>query len=46
MTDQQQVDQIGFRRILTRNVTLPLALGVLSALIFVALIYNLLAALN
>ncbi|MGQ2965187.1 response regulator [Methylophilus sp.] len=46
MTDQQQVDQIGFRRILTRNVTLPLALGVLSALIFVVLIYNLLAALN
>jgi CheY-like chemotaxis protein/signal transduction histidine kinase/CHASE3 domain sensor protein len=46
MTGQQQVDQIGFRRILTRNVTLPLALGVLSALIFVALIYNLLAALN
>jgi CheY-like chemotaxis protein/CHASE3 domain sensor protein len=46
MTGQQQVDQIGFRRILTRNVTLPLALGVLSALIFVGLIYNLLTALN
>ncbi|MGP1716769.1 MAG: response regulator [Methylophilus sp.] len=46
MTGQQQIDQIGFRRILTRNVTLPLALGVLSALIFVVLIYNLLAALN
>lgn len=46
MTGQQQVDQIGFRRILTRNITLPLALGVLSAIVFVILIYNLLSALN
>lgn len=46
MTGQQQVDQIGFRRILTRNITLPLALGILSAIVFVVLIYNLLSALN
>jgi CheY-like chemotaxis protein/signal transduction histidine kinase/CHASE3 domain sensor protein len=46
MTGQQQADQIGFRRILIRNITLPLALGVLSAVIFVVLIYNLLGALN
>ncbi|HSI45443.1 MAG TPA: response regulator [Methylophilus sp.] len=46
MTEQQQVDQIGFRRILIRNITLPLALGVLSAIIFVVLIFNLLSALN
>ncbi len=46
MTEQQQADQIGFRRILIRNITLPLALGVLSAIIFVVLIFNLLTALN
>jgi CheY-like chemotaxis protein/CHASE3 domain sensor protein len=46
MTEQQQVDQIGFRRILIRNITLPLVLGVLSAIIFVVLIFNLLSALN
>lgn len=46
MTEQQQVDHIGFRRILIRNITLPLVLGILSALIFVGLIYNLLSALN
>lgn len=46
MTGQPQVDQIGFRRILVRNITLPLGLGVLSAVIFVMLIYNLLTALN
>ncbi len=46
MTEQQQIDHIGFRRILIRNITLPLVLGILSALIFVGLIYNLLSALN
>ena len=46
MTGLQQEDQIGFRRILIRNITLPLALGILSAVVFVILIYNLVAALN
>lgn len=46
MTGQSQADQLGFRRILVRNITLPLILSVLSAVIFVVLIYNLIAALN
>lgn len=46
MTSKPHIDNIGFRRILARNVTLPLALGVLSAIIFVALIYNLISVLN
>jgi CHASE3 domain sensor protein len=40
------IDQTGFRRILTRNITLPLAVGVVSAAVFVALIFYLLSILN
>lgn len=46
MTNQQAVDQIGFRRILVRNIIFPLALSAISAVIFVFMIYNLLGALN
>lgn len=40
------IDQTGFRRILIRNITLPLAAGVTSAAIFVALIFYLISVLN
>lgn len=40
------IDQTGFRRILARNITLPLAVGVTSAAVFVALIFYLLSVLN
>ncbi|MBA2672177.1 CHASE3 domain-containing protein, partial [Ramlibacter sp.] len=39
-------DSAGFRRILARNVTLPLALGLASALLFVSLIAYLLGAIG
>lgn len=39
------MDQTGFRRILARNVALPLAIGVLSALIFVAVVSYLMSVL-
>ncbi|MGV3571676.1 MAG: response regulator [Ramlibacter sp.] len=39
-------DPTGFRRILTRNVALPLALGMVSAAAFVGLIFYLLAAIG
>jgi signal transduction histidine kinase/DNA-binding response OmpR family regulator/CHASE3 domain sensor protein len=37
------IDQTGFRRILARNIKLPLAVGVLTAAVFVALIFYLLS---
>ncbi len=43
MPNRQTVDQTGFKRILVRNVTVPLAAGVASALIFVAVISYLLS---
>lgn len=46
MPSAAAIDQIGFRRILIRNITLPLAVGVTSAAIFVALIFYLLSVLN
>ncbi|MES2899794.1 MAG: response regulator [Pseudomonadota bacterium] len=45
MSSSTSIDQNGFRRLLTRNVSLPLALGVASALIFVAIISYLLSVL-
>ena len=39
-------DSNGFRRLLTRNIALPLALGLVSAAAFVGLIFYLLAALG
>jgi CHASE3 domain sensor protein len=41
-----KIDNIQFRRILARNVTLPLALSVLSAAVFVGLIAYLISALT
>ncbi|NDP58163.1 MAG: response regulator [Oxalobacteraceae bacterium] len=46
MPDASALDQTSFRRILARNITLPLAGGGLSALIFVALIFYLLSQLK
>ncbi|MEB0135082.1 response regulator [Actimicrobium sp. CCC2.4] len=46
MPDASALDQTSFRRILARNITLPLAGGGLSALIFVALILYLLSELK
>lgn len=40
------VDQTTFKRILTRNVSLPLAAGVVSVVLFVSLIFYLLSVLN
>ncbi|WP_293780114.1 response regulator [uncultured Oxalicibacterium sp.] len=40
------IDQEGFKRILTRNITLPLAAGVISAGVFIALIVYLLTVLE
>ena len=46
MSDSSLVDQSNFRRILARNISLPLALGSFSAALFVALIFYLLSVLN
>ena len=46
MPSAPAIDQTGFRRILIRNITLPLAVGVTSAAIFVALIFYLISVLN
>ncbi len=45
MSKTDSIDQDGFRRILARNVALPLAIGVFSALVFVAMISYLLSML-
>ncbi|NHZ97853.1 response regulator [Massilia sp. CCM 8734] len=46
MPSAKTIDQTSFRRILARNVALPLAIGVGSALIFVAVISYLLSVLS
>ena len=46
MPSLQTVDQTAFKRILVRNIGLPLVTGILSVVVFVALIYNLLSVIN
>ncbi len=46
MTGPAYIHQENFRRILTRNISLPLGVGVLSAAVFAILIFYLLAALG
>jgi signal transduction histidine kinase/CheY-like chemotaxis protein/CHASE3 domain sensor protein len=46
MSPTTLIDQTAFRRILSRNIKLPLAVGVLSAAIFVALIFYLLSVIG
>ena len=46
MPSAQTMDQTGFRRILARNVALPLASGVASAAVFVIIISYLLSVMN
>ncbi|WP_426105291.1 response regulator [Massilia sp. TSP1-1-2] len=46
MLSALMVDQTSFKRILTRNVTLPLVIGVASAAIFVGIIAYLLSVIN
>jgi CheY-like chemotaxis protein/signal transduction histidine kinase len=46
MTGTASIDQENFRNILKRNISLPLGIGALSALIFVGLIFFLLSTLN
>jgi len=46
MTGPASIDQENFKRILSRNVSLPLGIGALSAAIFVGLILYLLSTLN
>ena len=46
MNDSQPVSQDSFRRILSRNISFPLGLGALSAVLFLALIVYLLSILN
>ncbi len=46
MTEPTYIHQENFRRILTRNISLPLGVGVLSAAVFVTLIFYLLSALG
>ena len=45
MTSASSIDQHGFQRILTRNIALPLAIGVASAIIFIGIISYLLSML-
>ena len=40
------VDQVSFKQVLARNIVLPIATGVASAILFLALILNLLASMN
>ncbi|WP_221178951.1 hypothetical protein, partial [Pseudomonas fluorescens] len=37
MTSSSSVDEQGFRKLLSRNISLPLGMGVLSAVFFVSL---------
>ncbi|MBB3117545.1 response regulator [Pseudoduganella violacea] len=46
MNGQSSLDDQSFRRVLSRNITLPLAAGVVSAGVFVAVLAYLLSALN
>ena len=46
MNTRSAVDKLAFQRLLSRNVKLPLAAGVLTALVFVALIFYLLSVLQ
>ncbi|RYY03112.1 MAG: response regulator [Gammaproteobacteria bacterium] len=46
MPNSSAINQTEFRRILSRNVVLPLVVGVASAILFLVLIFNLLAALK
>ncbi|WP_133993468.1 response regulator [Janthinobacterium sp. 75] len=46
MNTKTPIDSFSFRRILARNVTLPLVIGVVTALVFVGLIVYLLSALR
>ena len=46
MTEPSAIHQENFRRILTRNISLPLGVGALSAAVFVALIFYLLSVLG
>jgi CHASE3 domain sensor protein len=46
MTGTASIDQDKFRSILTRNITLPLGMGALSAALFVGLIFFLLSSLS
>ncbi|AKU23479.1 response regulator [Massilia sp. NR 4-1] len=46
MNGQSSFDDQSFRRVLSRNITLPLAAGVVSAGVFVAVLVYLLSALN
>ncbi len=46
MTVTASIDQANFRNILKRNISLPLGIGALSAMIFVGLIFFLLSTLN
>ena len=46
LTAQVAIDQQKFRRILTRNIAVPLGVGVLSVALFIGLIFYLLSVLN
>ncbi len=46
MSDTTAIDENSFRRILSRNVALPLGVGVLSAVFFIGLVYYLLNVLQ
>lgn len=46
MTGQANIDQASFKRILRRNIILPLGVGIASAAVFVTLIINLLSSMS
>jgi CheY-like chemotaxis protein/signal transduction histidine kinase/CHASE3 domain sensor protein len=46
MPDHSAVDQNSFRRIIRRNIALPLGAGIATAAVFVALLFYLLSAMN
>lgn len=46
MSGQSTIDQNSFKRILRRNIVLPLAVGIASAVMFIILVMNLLSSMN
>ncbi|SAL41573.1 multi-sensor hybrid histidine kinase [Caballeronia sordidicola] len=46
MPDHRAVDQNSFRRIIRRNIALPIGAGIATAVVFVALLFYLLSAMN
>lgn len=46
MTKNSSIDEQGFRKVLVRNITLPLAVGVLSVVVFIAILMYLISVMR